>query len=263
MKKEDILRVVDSLKLLVIRRTPEILTGLGIAGMTSMTVMAVVVTPKALDKIADIKEEHTEDNDKKAVSKDIVTKVVPLYLPAVITGGLSAYCLISACSVNNKRSAALAAAYTLSESTLKDYQDKVLETFGEKKERAVRDSIAKDKIEKDPVVNHEVILTGTGNVLCLDSISGRYFRSSYEKLRSIENKLNRRLMTEMYLGLNELYYEIGLPCTEQGNLLGFNIDDGLIEFDFSAQLTPEDEGHEPCIVLGYRVGPRYGYGDLH
>lgn len=57
-------------------------------------------------------------------------------------------CLIGASSVNLRRNAALATAYTLSESALKEYREKVVETIGEKKEQAVQDAVAKERTSK-------------------------------------------------------------------------------------------------------------------
>lgn len=260
MTKPNLSAIAKELKGAMIQHSPEILTGIGIAGMITTTVMAVKSTPKALDLMAELKEKHKNDAEKKEIAKEVVTKVAPVYLPSVITGGLSIACLIGASSVNARRNAALATAYTLSESALKEYQEKVVATIGEKKEKNVRDAIAKDKVDKNPVSNCEVIVTEKGNTLCYDTISGRYFTSDIEKLKRTENELNKRLLSEMYIGLNELYYELGLRCTDQGNELGWNINDGMINFDFSSQLA--DDGR-PCLVVGYRVGPRYGYGDLH
>lgn len=240
------------------KHSPEILTGIGIAGMITTTVMAVRATPKALDLLAEVKE-NTEGEDKKKVAKEMVTKVYPVYIPAILTGCFSVACLIGASSVNVRRNAALATAYTLSENALKEYQAKVVETIGDKKEQSIRDAIAKDTIQENPVTNTEVIITAKGDTLCYDSISGRYFTSDIDKLRRIENELNKRLINEMYISLNELYYEMGLRCTEQGDALGFNIDDGFIDFNFSAQITDDNR---PCIVVGYHIGPKYGYGDL-
>lgn len=255
--KTSLVKIFEDLKNGFVKHSPEILTGIGIAGMISAGVMAVKVTPKALDKIEDIKDKNLE---KKEETKEIVKKVAPIYIPSIVTCGMSAACIIGASSINLKRNAALATAYSLSENALKEYQNKVLETVGPKKERAIRDEVAKDHIEKNPVTNNEIIITSAGNTLCYDSVSGRYFTSDIEKLKRIENELNKRLMSEMYISLNELYYELGLRNTKEGNELGFNIDDGLIDFTFSAQIA--DNG-QPCIVLDYLVGPRFGYGDLH
>ena len=257
MKKIDLSKVVKDLKVGFVKHSPEILTGIGIAGMISSTIMAVKATPKALDIIEEIKKEKKE---KKEETKEIVKKVTPIYIPSIVTTGLSIACIIGASSINLKRNAALATAYTLSENALRDYQSKVIEAIGPKKETAIREEVCKDHLEKNPVTNNEIIITSQGNTLCYDSVSGRYFTSDIEKLKRIENELNKRLMNEMYIGLNELYYELGLKPTSQGNELGFNVDDGLIDFRFSAQLA--DNG-QPCIVLDYLVGPRFGYGDLH
>lgn len=259
MSKMNLSKIVKNAKSTLVKHSPEILTGIGIAGMITTTVMAVKATPKALDLMAELKKKHGEDADRKEMGKEIVKNVVPVYIPATITGALSIACLISASSVNSKRNAALATAYTLSETALKEYQEKVIETIGEKKEQTIRDSIAKDKIDKNPPVNTEVIITEKGNTLCYDVISGRYFRSDIDKIKKAENQLNHQLMQEMYLSLNDFYYELGLRPTKQGNEMGWNINDGLIDLHFSSQLT---ENEEPCLVIDYHVAPRYGYGDL-
>ena len=112
--------------------------------------------------------------------------------------------------------------------------------FGEKKERGVRDAIAKDKIDKNPVSNSEVYITKKGDTLCYDTISGRYFKSDIDKIKKIENELNRRLISEMYISLNEFYYELGLQCTKTGNDLGWNVGEGLIDIRFSAQISEDN-----------------------
>ena len=121
MTKPNLSAIAKELKGAMIQHS---LTGIGIAGMITTTVMAVKSTPKALDLMAELKEKHKNDTEKKEIAKDVVTKVAPVYLPSVITGGLSIACLIGASSVNARRNAALATAYTLSESALKEYQEK-------------------------------------------------------------------------------------------------------------------------------------------
>lgn len=253
------MKLLTVIKSTAAKHSPEILIGIGIAGMATSTIMAVRATPKALDILKEIEEAHKDDEDKKAKTVDIVKKVGPVYAPSAVVCLVSAGCIIGGARVGTKRSAAWATAYTLSENAMRDYQAKVIETFGEKKEQAVRDDIAKDKIKNDPVTNKEVIITsGNNNTLCYDMISGRYFMSDIETLRRVENKLNKRLISEMFISLNEYYYEAGLRCTEQGDNLGFNIDDGLIDLEFSAQIA--DDGR-PCICVSFHVAPRYGYGD--
>lgn len=238
------------------KHSPEILTGIGISGMISAAILAVQATPKVLDIIDEIKEDHAEDTDKKAYSKEIITRVVPCYLPSVIVGGLSIACIIGASSINFRRNAALATAYTLSESALKEYQNKVTETFGAKKERAVRDSIAQDRVNQNPMENSEVIFTGDGDTLCYDYYSGRYFMSNKDKLDRAVNELNRRLLVNDSISLNDFYDEIGLKFNGIGEAVGWRVDRGLIELDYSATLTAKGE---PCLVIDYKILPDYDY----
>lgn len=252
MKKE-ITKSFLSLKTAIKKHSPEILTGIGIAGMITTTVMAIRATPKALILIEERKEEIGAE---KLEAMDMVKTTWACYIPAAITGTLSVACLIGASSVNARRNAALATAYTLSESALKDYQGKVIEMFGEKKNEAVKDAVAKDKVEKNPVVTREVIITEKGNTLCYDAISGRYFKSDIEKIKKAECELNRQMLDDMYVSLNDFYYEIGLDSVKLGDELGWNVDSGYIDLSFSSQLASDGT---PCLVIDYSVAPRYDY----
>ncbi|MCD8119699.1 MAG: DUF6353 family protein [Lachnospiraceae bacterium] len=249
--------LAKSVKAGFVRRSPEILTGLGIAGMIGTVVWSVKSTPKALTLI---EEKKKELDVEKLTPTETIKTTYKCYIPAAVTGAVSVACLIGANSVNSKRNAALAAALTISENSMKEYSSKVVEELGEKKEKAIRDEIAKDKIEKDPVSEKEVIVTGKGDVLCYDTISGRYFKSDIDKIKRIQAELNQRLILENYISMNEFYYEIGLPSIKIGDDLGWNVNDGTIDISFSSQLA--DEG-TPCLVVDFSYfAPRYDYRGL-
>lgn len=256
MHKSNLSMIFKNSKSAAVKHSPEILTGVGIAGMIMTTVMAVRATPKAL-LLLDV--EKKRKNVDKLEPVDIVKTTWKYYLPAAVTGTVSVVCLMGANSVNARRNAALTAAYTLSESTLRDYQKKVIETIGEKKEKTVHDAVAKERLEKNPVENKEVIITAKGETLCFDVVSGRYFKSDIDKLKKAENELNRQMRDEMYISLNEFYYEIGLEPVKLGEDLGWNIDDGYIDLHFSSQLATDGT---PCLVIDYGYGPRYDFRKL-
>lgn len=235
------------------RHSPEILTGIGVAGMLATTVMAVKATPKA---IMLVNEREVELGVEKLPAKEVVKTTWKCYIPAAVTGVTSIACIVGASSVNLKRNAALATAYTLSETALKEYKDKVIETIGEKKEKEVRDAIAKDQITKNPVSKADVIITEKGDTLCFDAFSGRYFKSDIEKIKRAENEFNRRLLQEDYLSLNEFYYELDLSGTYIGDRLAWRADRGLVEITFSAQLA---EDGTPVLVLEFITPPSYDY----
>ena len=256
MKKPNMSKIYKNVKSAAVKSGPGILIGIGITGMITTTIMAVRVTPKALRLLED---EKNRQNVDKLEPVDVVKTTWKCYVPAAVTGTISVACLIGASSVNAKRNAALTAAYTLSESTLRDYQKKVVETIGEKKEQTVRDAVAKERLEKSPVENTEVIITAKGETLCFDVVSGRYFKSDIDKLKRAANELNRRMRDEMFISLNDFYYEIGLEQVKLGDDLGWNIEDGYIDLYFSSQLATDGT---PCLVVDYGYGPRYDFRNL-
>lgn len=254
MGKTNLATITKDIRKFASKRSPEILTGIGIAGMITTTILAVRATPKALELIEEQKEEESVD---ELSSFEVVKVAWKPYIPAMVTCIASTACLIGASSVNTKRNAALATAYKLSETALSEYRDKVVETIGEKKERIVRDKVAEERVKKNPVSKNEVIVTGNGKTLCFDPISGRYFMCSIETIKKAENTLNKQMLHDIsgYVSLNEFYDELGLDHTSVGDDLGWNTD-RLIDINFSSQLN--DNG-EPSVVLDYLVAPKYDY----
>ena len=255
MKKSNITNFIKNTQFALSKHSPEILTGIGIAGMITTTILAVKATPKALKEIKEY-EDAILCNHEKIKPIDAVKLTWKCYIPAAVTGTVSIACLIGASSVNVRRNTALATAYKLSETALTEYKSKVIETIGEKKEHEVREAIAKDRIENNPVSQQNVIITGKGDTLCYDHLFGRYFNSDIDKLKKIENELNRRMRDEMYISLNEFYYEVGLDPVDAGDDIGWNIDRGYIDLDFSSHLTPDGK---PCLDVSFSIPPKYDF----
>lgn len=245
-------KIVKTTKGFMSKHSPEILTGIGVTGMIGSTILAVRATPKALYLIDEARNEKHDE----LTPVEVVKVAWKPYIPAVITGVVSAACIIGAGRVNYKRNAALATAYTLSERTLMRYKDKVIDTIGEKKEKEIREKIAQDEVDKKPVSTSQVIITSKGNTLCMDYQSGRYFRSDIDMIRKAINNLNRQIITQNYISLNEFYDMIGLEHIKNGDYLGWNIDDGEIELDLSATIVENDEA---CVVIDYNVSPKYNF----
>jgi hypothetical protein len=255
MNKSDVTRFLRGIDRTIAKHSPEILTGIGIAGMITTTILAVKATPKALRICEEVKAEHEEP--KKL---DYVKATWKCYIPAAVTGVVSTACLIGASSVNLKRNAALATAYQISQTALTEYKDKVVETVGEETEKVIREKVAQDKIDKNPDRNNGVVIFSDNEYPCYDSISGRYFQSSESKIKEAVNNINYRLLSEMYISLNEFYDELGLPRTAIGDEIGWNIDNGLLEVYLSD--TTKDSNGRPCPVLDYNVAPKYDFFKL-
>ena len=240
------------------KHSPEILIGVGIAGMFSSVVMAVKATPKVYSTIEKEKEIRRLECEPELTKLDIVKMSWKPYLPATIMFGCSTACIIGANSVNAKRNAVLTAACHVSERALAEYRDKVVEVIGEEKEKEIRDKVSKSRMEKDPVTNNTVILA-KGETLCYDTISGRYFNSDVDRIKKAENELNHILITGDYCSLNEFYDMLDIPATEMGSAVGWNVKDGLVEIYFSAQIA--DNG-QPCVVMNFDIQPTYNFDSM-
>lgn len=259
MNKPNVTKWIRSVRTFTSKHSPEILTGIGIAGMITTTILAVQATPKALKCIEAAKEEA--GTEELAVVETVQAAWKP-YIPAVVTGGVSVACLIGATRESLRRNAALATAYQLSTTALADYKEKVVETIGEKKEKQVREEVAKKKVEEYPVSKSEVLVTSGGDTMFLEPVSMRYFTSDLEKIRKIVNDLNYRLVCGMeeYISLSEFYDEVGLSHTSNSDDLGWNLGrDGQLAIDYHPVLA--DNG-KPCLMLDFMVSPRYDYANL-
>jgi hypothetical protein len=245
------------------KHSPTILTVLSIGGLIATVALAVNETPKVLDLIEDerIVREREAISDKIIIEPmtkfEIVKLVWPIYIPAIVMGGATIASIIGANSISTKRNAALTGAYFLSETALKDYQAKVIKTIGTNKAQLIKDELAQDKVNNTKRNDNTIIMTGNGEVLCLDLISGRYLRSSFDKLKKAENEINHKLISEMWMSLNDIYGYIGLPPVNMGNSQGYDLgNDGLLEFDISTCMSDNDE---PCLTFTFHATPRPRY----
>ena len=132
MSKGAVAKFINTATKTLKKHSPEILTGLGIAGMITTTVFAVRATPKALRLI---EERKKQEDVTKLTPIETVQTCWKCYIPSVVIGAASTACIIGATSVSARRHAALATAYALSESSMKEYQEKADAWEKEVKER--------------------------------------------------------------------------------------------------------------------------------
>lgn len=221
--------------------SPQILTVLGAVGAVTTAVLTAKATFKAAHKLSE-QSPHLETKEK-------VQLVWTYYLPPVGTGVLTVAVIVGANRVSSRRAAAMALAYSVSERAFDEYKEKVVEKLGKNKERAARDEIAQQHVDRNPVGRNEVIITGGGEVLCFDKYTGRYFMSSMEALKKAENDVNFYILNNDYANLNDFYRLIGLPTVPVGDEVGWTP-----EFNFEILFsTTISENGKPCIVTDYQV----------
>lgn len=256
------------------KNAPTILTAFGVGGVFTAVFMAIKETPKAVEDIKELERDELHaaaeeahklsengENSVVTVKHDIKGRAIIVakhYWPTALICVTTAGCIIAANSINLKRNAALMAAYQLATMNLADLRDKIVKVDGEKKLTKYTDEIAKDKMAAAPISESQIVFTGNGDNLCLDTISGRYFKSDIERIRRAESSINKRLYNEGSIALNEFYDELGLDSIDIGYKLGWrmNTTDDLMDIKFTSQIASNGE---PCLVMQYDVFPVFDF----
>lgn len=245
--------------------SPAILTALGVSGTLTTAFLAAKAAFASVDvlreaeetKSQEFKGETPEDEDVVNVEPEGLTRkeqaeaVWHLYVPAAICAGMTITAIVCSNRISDKRTAAVAAAYTFAEKNFKEYRDKTVSKIGKKKEQEVRDEVAQDDVRKNPPKKNEVILVSEGSVLCKDAYSGRYFLSDMESIRKAENDINWEILNTGYASLSDFWHLLGVNSTSESDELGWNTD-SKFELEYSTALTDDNK---PCIVVTFRPGP--------
>lgn len=253
------LDIVKQAEKYAVDNSPTILTGIGAAG----TVVTAYLAGRAAYRMGlDLNAGHYEPlleglPPENPSTGEIVKRYWTDFVPAIGVGTLSVAAIIGANRIGTRRAAAVAAAYSLSEKAFFEYREKVEEKLGEKKHRALRDEIAQKRVDDNPVSTREVVITGNGDVLCYDSLTGRYFESSMEAIRKAQNDINQKIVGGVgsYASLTEFYDMLGLSGTAFSEQVGWNSDRPL-EVHFSTVIS---EDGRPCLSIEYDELPINNY----
>lgn len=227
---------------------PEILSGIAVGGVITTGVLAA----KAQKKV----EEQERIGGTPADFAGKVKEHWKTYIPPALSGVATIACVIGANQIGMRRNAALLGAYTLADTTFREYKEAVAEELGKDKDQKIRDRAAAKAMEEHPHENSQVIITGGGEQLCRDDLTGRYFRSDIERIRRAANDVDTQTLQDLYVDHNRFYELLGLPSVRVGDALGWNVD-RRIDLVFSSHLA---EDGTPCLNVGYRQLPVADYG---
>jgi len=279
MNKLNVKQCFKMAKKVVQKKSPEILTGLGIAGMITTVVLAVKATPKALDLIDEEIEKQNrklsqEAYDSGQSTANQINKLKPVetvkvawkpYIPALLLGSASVGCLIGANTVSARRHAALYSAYELSKTAYNELNEKVTEVVGEKKVTEIKQKLAEDKVNKvspEGAIEKKsnVVIAGDGDTWFIDAMSNQPFLSSKNKLDAAANELNRKMRSDMYVSLSQFYDEVGIEHTGTSDYIGWRIDKEYIDVVTSDAIVKDGKVY---VVMDFLTRPEYGYDDLY
>lgn len=268
MAKEKVVTFLEEMRHLANQKSPAILTGFALVGLTATAIAAFKAGPKAAQILEDRKkslEKHGKDKQtRRDINLDVAKQLAPVMAPTIIMGTATAACMLGSHTISSKRIAVLSAAYTLSETTVKDLNAKMVEVLGKGKTQEIKEKIAGDKMNASaPVPQSQIIMTGNGEVLCKDLYSGQEFYSNAERVGQAINKISHDCAVYMYVSLNDFYEALGIEPKPMGNDLGWNADDlmnGSLPITISAQLNREQK---PCLCIDYDIHVRKDFRNLN
>jgi len=251
------------------KNSPHILFGIGVAGVVGGTVLACRATmklPKAVDEFSDEfhsnKDSATPGDLTYIVSKN-TGKIVKLYAPAIVVGGIGIACLSGSHLQLTKRNNALAMAYTGLSAAFNDYRDRVRGEVGEERELDLYHNAKDEDIEVDGETF--TVKTIDPNKL---SIYARIFDESNSRFRKDaelnkifiqcqQNYFNTILQTRGHVFLNEVYEHLGFDHTKAGAVVGWILSDegdNYIDFGvYDAASSRFVNGWERALVLDFNV----------
>lgn len=271
------------------KKSPEILLGVGIVGMIGTVVLAV----RADRKVRTVKEDYdeliedireAEYEDEKERGRDLTHTYIQRgvaytkeYAPAVTTGVVSITCILASNHIIQKRYAGVVAAYKVTESAFKEYRRRVIEEMGEDADLYFRHGVRKEQITEEEVDPE----TGKKRKVKKDilSVDGSKMPSQYARfydetcrswkksaeanllfLRGVQSEMNDMLRLRGHVFLNEVYDALDIPRTAEGAVVGWTISktgDNYIDFGiWDVNQGPARafvNGLEPTILLDFNV----------
>lgn len=281
------------------KHSPEILIVTGIVGIVTSAVMACKATTKINDILEDTKtqvekvhtvledesipeETYSEEDSKKDLAI-IYAKAglsfVKLYGPSILLGAVSIASIITSNNILRKRNIALAAAYTVVDTSFKEYRGRVIERFGEELDKELKYNVKAENVKEtfidedgsEKTVDKTVEMTDPH--ACYSNYA-RFYDDGCKGwtkdpelnlvfLKQMQQYANDRLRARGHLFLNEVYDMLGIPHSSAGQIVGWIYDEdnpnGDNYVDFGIYDTYKEKsrdfvnGYERVILLDFNV----------
>lgn len=96
-------------------------------------VATVVTTTRAAPKAIRLLNEAKERENHELTIWQKMQVAIPVYIPVILTGSATIFCILSSNILNKASQASLMSAYMLLDQSHKDYQRKLKELYGQKR----------------------------------------------------------------------------------------------------------------------------------
>lgn len=277
---ENVTRSIGKATLTCKKYSPEILL---VAGMISgaaclyKSIKAGITVSKVMEEYKDDKklkdENKAEYRTEEAYQDDVnelkveTTKIILKEIAApVALGAISGACILASHGIIKNRAGAYAAAYEAINESFKAYRKKIANEIGPDREQELFHGVS----QVDTGIKNEDGNDAKAVLKDKDSfdIYARFFDDSKEYcgdgvydltfLKCQEASLNRQLIRDGYLFLNDVYSALGFSKTRAGQYVGwyFNprnpIGDNCVKFDIYNSTELNEKG-KPKLYVGFNV----------
>lgn len=234
------------------RNSPTIVSCIGAVGVVATTIAAVKATPKALSLIENekayinkqLEEGGWQTRVDKLTTAETIKAAWKCYIPTAIIGLSTITCIFGANTLNKRQQAAITSAYMLLDNTYKQYKEKVSKLLGDNADTMVKKSIIEDQYSE--------------NTLFYEYHYGEFFERRKADVLNAEYQLNLKFASQGHACLNDFFELLGLPITQEGEVIGWSSQEGYSAIDFEHQLLELDDGME-CTIINLPISPSICY----
>lgn len=242
---------MNKLYLKLVKHSPEILTGFGIAGMIASTILACKETSKAKEILAKtndefeaIKKVESDEKFKSEYSKEdsikdktiILTQTVvglaKVYGPSVLLGAISIGLILKGNGILRERNSNLSVALVALKEGFEAYRKRIVEKHGSDadedaafylKTEKVEETVTDEETGKSKKVKNSLIMPMGLHPFAMEfnsSCSGYNRNNDYNRLfiNGVENHMNDLLVSRGYVYLHEVYDYLGAYDTTDENV---------------------------------------------
>lgn len=238
--------------------SPAILTALAVTGTIGTAVLAATGGIKAAKKLDEVTTDCQVEADREPTFNEKLKATWKHYVPAAASAALTVAAIVSVNRIGERKIAAMATAYKVSEKYFKDYREKTTEKIGKNKEQTIREDVAQKQVDDNPPETATVLYTGKGTTMVYDLWNKRYFDHDIEEIRRAVNTFNQKVIHENFASLNDFWDILDVEQTYGSEIVGWNTDN-LMEVTY----TYVTRNGNPILELGFVNWPIPKYDDLH
>ena len=222
------------------QRLQTVLTLASAVGVIATSIAAVKVTPKAIKLL----KEEEERRDSPLTNVDKILTVGPVYIPPIILGVSTIFCILGANTLSKKSQATLLAGYELTKNSFKEYRNTLIELKGKEVDQEIRDNIMRAHAE----VHITDLDQPDQKIKFVETYSGQEFYAYEREVMDAEYHLNRNFCLRGYVTVNEFAEFLGIKPIDHGDRVMWAVDDEYYWIDFEHNVKQDKNGEYVCYI---------------